>query len=168
MKNLWTNAWKHGKTEFSGKIFKNLTSFMHFEIRNFRAHHGKVSTFYWIIYPWKIFLSIFRQKKPKVPKNLNRGVHRRNQSLDRNFHYILGLSNLNWLLDSFGCYNIFCLFSFLSNRFQCILILFDDKFGYLFHNQSTIAMSTAKRRQSFKKILSERRKKEGVRIPWKN
>ena len=44
-----------------------------------------------------------------------------------------------------------CLFSFLSNRFQCILILFDDKFGYLFHNQSTIAMSTAKRRQSFKK-----------------
>ena len=119
MKILWTNAWKHEKTEFSGKIFKNLTPFMHFEIRNFRAHHGKVSTFYWNIYPWKIFLSISRRKKPKVLKNL-RLVHRRNQSLDRNFHYILGLSNLNlnWLLDSCGYYNIFCLFPFLSNHFH--------------------------------------------------
>ena len=56
MKNLWTNAQKHGKTEFSVKISKNLTPFMHFEIRNFRAHHGKVSTFYWNINHWKIFL----------------------------------------------------------------------------------------------------------------
>ena len=42
MKYLWTDAWKHGKNEFSAKISKNLTPFVHFENKMSQASAQKL------------------------------------------------------------------------------------------------------------------------------